>query len=83
MKVVVDIWLLLREYIYDYMWKPKQCKKWYSTNRSTADENKDSSTDQIDSENISAVIQQTENDDQSQITGMYSRLLDKSGYKYI
>ena len=30
---------------------------------SPADENKDSTTDQIDSENINAVIQQTENSD--------------------
>ena len=50
---------------------------------STADENKDSSTDQIDSENLNAVIQQTENNDQSQIPGMYTRLVAKNRYKYI
>ena len=50
---------------------------------SSADENKDSSSDKIDSENMNAVIQQTENNDQSQITGMYTRLVAKSGYKYI
>ena len=43
----------------------------------------DSSTDQIDSENINAVIHQTENSDQGQTAGMYTRLVAKSGYKYI
>ena len=38
---------------------------------SSADENKYSGKDQIDSENKSAVIQYTKNKDQSQITGMY------------
>ena len=50
---------------------------------SSADENRDSSADQIDSENINAVKQQTENNDQSQIMGMYTRLVAESGYKYI
>ena len=50
---------------------------------SSTDENQDSHTDQIYSENINAVIQQTENNDQSQISGMYTRLVAKSGYKYI
>ena len=50
---------------------------------SSADENKDSSTDQIDSENTNAEIQQTKNNDESQVTGMYTGLVVKSRYKHI
>ena len=45
--------------------------------------NKDRSTDQIDSGNTNAVKLQTKNSDQSQITGMYTGLVPKSGYKHI
>ena len=44
---------------------------------------KDNSTDQIDPQNTTAVIQETKNNDQSQIKGMYTRLVAESGYKHI
>ena len=62
---------------------PNNAESEISQIASSADENKDCSTDWIDSENMNAVIQKTKNNDQSQIRGMYTRLVVKNGYKHI